>query len=1443
MMTFTISMFLTIKLWLGAFFSRHFMVSLLLCTCLPFPNYAQTSLPAADARWREAGLPFIQAYSASEYGGGEQNWDIVQDKRGVMYFANNAGLLEYDGASWRQTYFASGMTSQTLTKGASGRIWLGGHREFGYMAPDSQGYLQYISLFDHVPARDREVEVDWRVETTSRCTYFHGQNVLIRWTGQSDKKKVWRFVKGIGSSFVVDDEFYLRQVGTGLLKVEDDSLRFIPGSEKFADISVSVFLPYINSKQLSNKSAGETANREPENSSHPGHKQSLIATRKHGLFVYDGFSFYPFKTEADAFLVKNIIECGVVLADGSIALGTRYGGLAIINQRGSLQRILNKATGLPDNAVYQVYEDTQKGLWLALNMGLARVELSSQFTQHSQSPGLKSSVENIVRHSGKIYASSASGVYFMDHELISGALPVFKPVAGINAQCRGMISADSLLLVISNEGVYQIKNDQAELIKNDELGRPTFFIRSEYTANLIYVVSKNGLGLLQLRSGKWIYIRTIPGIHEQIEWMIESSPDTLWLTTRYGSALRLTIQSLQPSAPQVRIERFGKAHGLAEGWIRTAMVDGRIVFTTDKGLRYFDPVSREFIIDSSFAPLFADTTWNFGGGFFCHADQGRILTKGAGLIGFATPGPNGTYSWENTPFLRTAELDGIWCYYVDKKHQGIFWFGGSTGIARYDETVKKNYDATYPALIRRVTVNGDSMIYGGGYANPDSLMQAPTLDFESNTISIEYAAPYYDNEAANQFQFFLDGLDDGWSDWISDTKITYRKLPEGGYRARVRARNVYQRVSGESAFAFEILPPWYRTWWSYALYGLMVFGALYSIRRYENNRRQHKHRAELQHVETKKLKELDKLKSDFFANISHEFRTPLTLILGPAEQLLEKNSGDDKRKLSLIRRNAQHLLRLINQLLDVSKLEGGKMQLQTSAGDFIPFLKGLVMSFESLAQQKGIDLLFEVNDAPQPCEGSEPSQGLDETYFDRDKIEKIFTNLLSNAFKFTPEGGSVRVTATLISDCRLRVSCPDEDQIYEILHPRCAACINSADASGGQDSPQSVNCVEITVADTGVGIPSEQLPYIFDRFYQVDASSRRANGGTGIGLALVNELVEMHNGSIVVNSRDGGGAAFTVCLPLGKKHLKVDEMVDTSLSPTVTEEIGEGADVPIVVVSEDKEDALRAGEVRPLNEDTQAPTTDDPPIILIIEDNADVRAYIREQLQTEYAILEAEDGEAGIAWAIEAIPDLVISDVMMPKKDGFEVCRTLKTDARTSHIPVILLTAKALEREKLTGLETGADAYVLKPFRQKELAVRVRTLIEQRRKLRQRFSTVTVIKPSEVEATSMDRAFLARVIEVIEARFDDESFNVEALTSEMAMSASQLNRKLNALIGQPAGQMIRSMRLQRAADLLARKSGNVAEICYAVGFSDQANFTRSFKKQFGCSPSDYQKTN
>lgn len=550
--------------------------------------------------------------------------------------------------------------------------------------------------------------------------------------------------------------------------------------------------------------------------------------------------------------------------------------------------------------------------------------------------------------------------------------------------------------------------------------------------------------------------------------------------------------------------------------------------------------------------------------------------------------------------------------------------------------------------------------------------------------------------------------------------------------------------------------------------------------------------------------EIAQLKSRFFTNISHEFRTPLTLILGPAEKLLTGSQSDDiLKQAELIKRNAIRLLGLINQLLDLSKLEAGKLKLEASLSNIVSFVKGVTQSFESLAEQKDIELKVVAEKEKI------------EIYFDKEKMLKILSNLLSNALKFTPEDGLIEIS--------IKTNPP----------------FNSPFAKGGKEG----GSVEIKVRDSGIGIPEEDLPKLFERFYQVETSQVKKYGGTGIGLALTKELVELHHGFISVTSIPGEGSEFTIELPPGKDHLTEDEIVDGAVILTP---LKRGKDLPELVVDESFK----------IDSSSQVPQDDieiaeDKMIILVVEDNADAREYIKDSLGNEFVVEEAANGEQGIRKAEKLIPDLIISDIRMPKMDGNELTRILKNDEKTSHIPIILLTAKPGQESKLEGLETGADDYLMKPFDTKELIVRIKNLINMRRKLQEKYGNRDFVVPQRDEEnlsrlgeakagklSNLEEKFMSKVIEVIEKHLSEEEFSIEQFGKEVGMSRVQLHRKLKALTGKSASSYLRSVRLSKAKKMIEEQKGNVSEIAYSVGFSSPQYFTRCFKEEFGYPPSD-----
>lgn len=670
---------------------------------------------------------------------------------------------------------------------------------------------------------------------------------------------------------------------------------------------------------------------------------------------------------------------------------------------------------------------------------------------------------------------------------------------------------------------------------------------------------------------------------------------------------------------------------------------------------------------------------------------------------------------------------------------------------------------------------------------------------DQNFFSFRYSALEFVRISKIYYAYKMEGFDRDWVQAKSRAYAGYTNLDPGRYTFQVKATDA-NGVWSDSVTALSVVihPPWWRTAWAYILFTLAGATVLYGFWRYDRKRVALRHQLAMKDFETQKLVEVDQVKTRFFANISHEFRTPLTLILGPVEKLRSRLSTPDVQKeLGAIHRNAHRLLHLVNQLLDLSKLDAGRMALQVCPTDLVSQLKVLVYSFLSLAERKRITLLFD------------PHEDALIAYVDRDKIEKILTNLLSNAFKFTADGGEIVVS----------------------LGRRTDESRRQGPASIASSEP---GWVEITIADTGIGISQDKLEKIFDRFYQVDGTLTREQSGSGIGLSLTRELVELHRGYIRVTSDEGKGSTFVVGLPLGKQKFTPDEVVEHAPELTAPGAVEERVASELTAADEDQGDDRGEGE-----EAVEGGAEVSRPVVLIVEDNQEVRRYVREYLERDCKVLEASDGVEGLESASASQPDLVITDIMMPRMDGIELCKRLKNDEKTSHIPVILLTARASTEDKVGGLETGADDYVIKPFEAKELQVRVHNLIEIRRTLREKYKQNIILQPTELAVTSSDARFLKKLMESVEKHMADPDCGTETLAQDVYMSRMQLNRKLQALTGYSTHEFLRTQRLKRAAQILQQHAGNMSEVAYEVGFASPSHFARAFKEQFGVPPSEY----
>jgi signal transduction histidine kinase/ligand-binding sensor domain-containing protein/CheY-like chemotaxis protein/AraC-like DNA-binding protein len=831
--------------------------------------------------------------------------------------------------------------------------------------------------------------------------------------------------------------------------------------------------------------------------------------------------------------------------------------------------------------------------------------------------------------------------------------------------------------------------------------------------------------------------------------------------------------------------------------------------TKDGGLLQFDPASNKKV---RYISDVTDTTSISGNNIITiFEDKKKNIWLGTNV------GLN-RYDREKGSFVHITDKDGLLSNLImaiEEDSHGNLWISSSKGISKLNPGTGKvrNYDISYGLgpnpffLNMRCQTNNGEIFFGGPGGltrfHPDSIRDnlyippVQIIDFRvndkdipfgkeihlshsNNFISFEFAALSYVSPERNQYKYKLEGVDRDWV-WAGTRRYaSYPDLRPGDYVFRVKGSNndgVWNEAS--TSIKIVIAPPWWRTIFAYVSYIILLAVFLYYLRHYELNRISLKN-------QVKQKEETNKIKSRFFANISHEFRTPLTLILGPAEKILSASREENSIKdAGIIRRNSARLLQLVNQLLDLSKLEAGKLTLGCSKGNIVSLVKSVALSFESLAESKDITLMIISR------------KEYIELYFDKDKMYKILSNLLSNAFKYTPQNGKITVA------------------------------INES----------GTNTVHIKIRDSGMGIASEEILNIFDRFYQVDSSFTKEYEGTGIGLALTKELVELQHGNIYVESTKGdpGWTEFTISLPTGRAHLKEEDiLVQTNgESDKKAEESAihwnEFYNFPSKLKTKETKDidGLEIPEKEKL-------------ILLIVEDNYEMRDYIKDCLIGNYLIEEAINGEQGIRKAEAIIPDLIISDVMMPKMDGNELTNILKNNEKTSHIPIILLTAKSGQDSKIEGLKSGADDYLTKPFDLKELQIRIENLITIRKKLQERIGkSDLIIKPEVKNLRSIDEKFINKVIKVIEEHISDEAFNIEEFADQIGMSRVQLHRKLKALAGKSASLYIRSVRLAKAKKMIEEEKGNVSEIAYSVGFSSPEYFSRCFKDTYGYPPSEH----
>ncbi|RJE72902.1 two-component regulator propeller domain-containing protein [Reichenbachiella sp. MSK19-1] len=891
-----------------------------------------------------------------------------------------------------------------------------------------------------------------------------------------------------------------------------------------------------------------------------------------------------------------------------------------------------------------------------------------------------------------------------------------------------------------------------------------------------------GLNLIT-ESGKVIVFREERLEHIVFASLFEDSEGYLWIGTRGNGLLRLKIEGDSIIDFQ-RYEYDESGGGLSNDFVNVIFQDvqQRLWVGTEDGLSLYDKENDVFVLmNERDSELPRDVISIMQDG------NGQLWL--AGYEGISVMDPGKEKMFVNHLDTQDRIQGGFFFNEVNlKTKSGALIFGGSNGFNVINPKNIYHNPHIPSVVIKEITASDVSLepgkIFNGRVVldKPISLTNEIVLHHDENTLSFEFASLSYANPAKNKYAYRLEGFDEDWKSTSANRRfVRYTNLHSGKYKFTVKASNDDGLWNEEgTAIHVVITPPWWKTQWAILLYVGIAMIFLYLFRRLILIRSGYEHELKFERLERENTVALNKSRLQFFTNISHEFRTPLTLILGIVEQMMNAGEGglNVQKQLKLVSQNASRLQRLISQLLDFRKAEAGSLKLRVAEGNFYKFVKEVKLSFDSLAAQRGIDYSFEA------------SSNVVNAYFDRDQFEKILFNLLSNAFKHCSGGQSI---------------------IIKLV--------------------EREEAISLSVIDHGEGISKEAVHKVFDRFYSGDQES---GTGSGIGLALCKSLVELHHGQILVESEIGKGSTFEVLLPKGFEHFEKAELITNFKD---SEHIDLYRDV-----------VLEVPESEEVKQDTELPKTiknvEDMKRILLVEDNPDVRSFLKSLFQYEYAVFEAANGQEGLEIAEEENPDLVISDVMMPVMDGITLCDKLKTNLSTSHIPVILLTARTSFIYNVEGLEKGADDYVTKPFHIEVIKLKVRNLIKSREESRLlvQDNKQLILEPKMVTVTSADEIFIQKCIETIEENMANSEYSVVEFGKEIGLSRMQLYRKLKALAGKSPNEFIRMMRIKRAAQLFEHGDYNVSEVTYQVGFSDPAYFRKCFKDQFGETPSNYIKT-
>ncbi|MEO8534831.1 MAG: two-component regulator propeller domain-containing protein [Flavobacterium sp.] len=1312
---------------------------------------------------------------------------IHQDKLGQMWFGTRDGLNKYDGSKF--TVFRNDVADKTtisnndilaIAEDNSGKLWVGTYNGLNCYDPVLNTFKRYLhNQTNHTISSNavwciKEIGEELWFGTSKGLSIFNKKTKLFTSVFHSDTDTSTLASNNILS--IIKTKKGEIWVGTtkGLCKL---------ASRKKGKLSFKNF-PLNNTDLLNVQAIEEDAQGD-----------LWIGTKNKGLLKLNKTTnqFVSFLPEEKYREINTDIRSLAIDNEGSLWIGA-YDGIYIYGKDKNVQKINNSNNSNGIDKVKSVFVDKKGSVWIGcyykgVNIwDVSNVNFSNYNQNSKKIPMSFDVVSSIITDKNKnIYFGTEGGGITIYNQNTSKTSYINSTTGqGNKNDIKSMsLSPDNILWIGTFSKGLSAYNTVSKRIEDNRISSElqkivketgVYSIKTE--ANGIVWIGTFGKGLIRYNSIDKTF--TIIGndntkanflTNNIIRTILADKKNRLWVGTQNGLNC-ISLNNFKTSPYTIKHYFFDNP-SLSGDDILTLFQDSQNkiwVGTKAKGLHYFDGKKFNRInlragntIITSVHSILEDDNKNLW------------ISTNQGIIKYSTVQKT-VVLYDQKDGLASNEFNDNSSLKLDSN---TFYFGSPSGATYFDAKKISINNYAPQVLITNLKIKNQTI-------NPNDTAEILeksigytkdiTLDYDKANFSISFAIPNYIRSKNNQYSYRLIGLENNWTTTKNSEAIFAIQNP-GTYVFEVKgANNDGVWNSTPTTLTVTVNPAPWRSLWAFLLYGIVIGLGLYGLMWIFKSKARLKQKLELEYLETERIEENNRAKLDFFTNISHEFRTPLTLILGPLQQILADYNGTNEmyKKLLVIEGSANHLLSLINRLMDFRKLENHQVTLESANGNIVKFTKEIFLSFIEYAKDGGYNYTFEADEEEILV------------YFDRYKLERVFYNLISNAFRYTPKGGNIGI--------KIR---HDNEHLF------------------------------IAVEDSGVGIAEQHIDKIFDLFFEIPMHNnvqKNYNKGTGIGLSIVKNIVKLHKGSIDVINKKSEGVIFTVTLPMGREHLQEEEIIkDFRISDDIeqytaqleTGEITEPEDIDDFVVNAEKQ------------------------TILIVEDHKVLRNFMKNLLKKDYNIIVADNGKTALEKALQQVPNLIISDVIMPEMVGTELCSRIKENLKTSHIPVILLTSRSSLVYKFEGLESGADDYISKPFNLIEFKLRVKNLLNSTERLKAKFSSQDSFVPSEITVSSLDEELLKKAFKIVEDNISNEQFDIPFFCSELGVSRTMLFLKVKAWTNFTPNEFIHEIRLKRAAQLLEQNKLNISEVSYKVGFNNPKYFSKCFQKRYGETPSQF----